>query len=148
MNNFEDYIKDTLEADTTLLGYIGGTSSKTRIFDQYIPIEVFARFTNTAGGAISYRLMPSGGYALGVPIYQLQKPDELYAIDIYSRSKTIIKNCFEQIDSTFHAELQASITGWKVFRIRRVQQSDIFDIKDKMYQRHLEYLFSGILDAS
>jgi len=147
MKTIDEWVYSTLAADTTLLGYTGGSASDPRVYANHIPVEIFKKFTGVTGAAVSYYLSGGGGHSLG-QIFQLSKPDERYSIDIYSRSKSVMNNCFERIDTILNEELQASITGWKVHRIKRIVQLDLYISDDHIRHKHLEYLFAGILDAS
>lgn len=147
MKTIDKWVYSTLKDDATLLGYTGGSESDPRVYADHIPVELFTKFSGIIGAAVSYYLSGGGGHSLGV-IYALSVPDEIYSIDIYSRSKSVMNNCFERINTMLNEELQASITGWKVQRISRVAQIDLYISDDHIRHKHLEYLFAGILDAS
>jgi hypothetical protein len=147
MKTIDEWVYSTLKNDATLLGYTGGSESDPRVYAAHIPVELFTKFTGVTGAAVSYYLSGGGGFSLG-PIWALQEPDERYSIDIYSRSKSVVASCFERIDAMLNEELQASIIGWKVLRISRVAQIDLYLSDDHIRHKHLEYLFAGILDAS
>jgi len=147
MKNIDKWVYSTLASDATLLTYTGGSASDPRVYETHIPVEIFTKFTGTTGAVLSYRLSGGGGHSLPI-IYALSKPDEIYSIDIYSRSKSVMDNCFERVDTLLNEELQASITGWKVRRVKRIVQFNTYISDDHMRQKHLEYLVAGILDAS
>lgn len=148
ISTIEDWIKDQMEDDSTLLTAIGGTSSTTRVYYWHPPVEAWNLIDESQGAIISYR-MGAGGAQGGVEIvWAVQKPDEIGIIDIYSYVKTTLESAFNRIDALFDEQLQADITDWKVRRIHRTNKQDIYGNDSHIYHRHLEYRFHGLLDAS
>lgn len=134
--------------DSILLAAIGGTTNVPRSYYYFPPVEAFALIDEAQGAIISYYLGSSGGQGGEGIIWAKQVPDEIAMIDIYSYVKTTLESAFNRIDALFNEQLQAVITGWKIFRIHRVNKVDMHDPQNHIYHRHLEYRFHGIIDAT
>jgi hypothetical protein len=147
ISTIEDWVYSTLIADSTLLTAIGGNSTTPRVYYYYPPVEAWGCLTEASGALISYYLGSSGGIS-GNVVWAVQKPDETVMIDIYSYVKSVINLAFNRIDVLLNENLSSSITGWKIWRIHRVNKVDMYDPDAHFYNRHIEYRFSGMLDAS
>lgn len=147
MKAIAEWLYSTLADDTTLRTYLGGSASDPRVYFYFPTAENINKLTDTAGAIVTYYEIDSGGL-FGDVIWALQEPDELYAVDVWSKVKSVMENAFERIDALLNEELQPSITGWKVARIHRVDKKDIPEPEDHMFRKHLEYNFHRILDAS
>jgi len=147
ISSIETWLYTQLSTDSTLLAAIGGSTSAPRIYYYYPPVEEWGLIDEYQGALIAYRLGSSGGQG-GDVIWALQEPDEVGMIDIYGYKRSVVESAFNIIDILFDENLQASITGWKVRRIHRINKVDMYEPASHFYHKHIEYRFSGLLDAS
>lgn len=145
MENIAKWIFSTLKDDTTLQGLTGYTSSDPRIYYFHPPKAMTLNATYPA--YLIYFLLGSGELPSDA-VWQKQVPDETYQISIFSLVKDTVENIFTRVDALLGENLSASITNWKIRRIYRNTQIDLYEKEDHIYHKMLEYTFHGILDSS
>jgi len=145
MKNIGKWIFSTLKNDSTIQTATGYTSSDPRIYYHYPPENI--TLSSTYPAYMVYFLLGSGMLGSDA-IWALQRPDEIYQISIFSYVKGTTETIFERIDTLLNENLSSSITGWKVRRIYRNNQMDLYEEEDHIFHKMLEYTFSGILVSS
>lgn len=142
MKNIDRWIYSTLTGDSTLVSLLDGDEDDPRIYTAYPPKSI-SLSEDGSDAYIIYMLIASGEIGLDA-VFRMQRPDEVYQISIFSKSKNRRDNVFERVDALLNRIHDADITGWIVRWIRRVGQREIYEVDDHIYHKALDYRMEGI----
>lgn len=140
MKNIDRWIYSTMTDDSTLMAYIGGTSSDPRVYYAYPPKSITLSDTNAY---LIYFFVASGEIPADAA-FRVERPAELYQISIFTKDKNLMNTIHERVDVLFNRIHDATISGWKVRHIHRVSAREAYLGEDHIYQKMLDYRFDGV----